>query len=284
MDKKVEAFKAVMIVLWCLEGICLVSGFFSEKLLSLTGLSLPLSLVPIVFTVIYFKTKKNSKNNASDKMKNTYKQDKAINGISASQSKSNETPAICKTESNNINENEFDSLMTVQLIAYYKKEFDKKYMNEYIRRLVHIGFDENEAFNLFTNESMNMKHESIDLLQSPTYITDFYFNLKNKILPLDNKYYIEHRMFSVSEITKIWDEAEWHYHYSHGEDIPDDVWNEIYMLTRYGSGELFVETLKSIANSSHIDIDKIQKFSMNEQNMLFKYKWNKSGNEKHPYH
>ncbi len=284
MDKKAQVFKIVMIIAWCLEGICFISGFFGEKLLSLTGLSLPLSIIPIIFTVIYFKIKKSVKNNASDETKISYNQVKNISGNIAVQSTINEEPEICKTGTNNTNENEFDSLMTAQLIAYYKKDFDKKYMNEYIRRLVHIGFDENEAFNLFTNESMNMKHESIGLLQRPTYITDFYFNLKNRLLPMDNSYYIEHRMFSVSEITKIWDEAEWHYHYSHEEDMPDEVWREIYMLTRYGSGELFVETLKSIANSSNTDVDKIQKYSMSEQNLLFKYKWNKSGNEKHPYH
>ena len=42
---------------------------------------------------------------------------------------------------------EFDALMTGQLIAYYKKDNDKKYMNEYIRKLVHIGFSESERFN-----------------------------------------------------------------------------------------------------------------------------------------
>lgn len=51
-------------------------------------------------------------------------------------------------------------------------------MNEYIRRLVHIGFSESEAFQLFSYESLNMKHDSIALLQRPTYLADFYFNLK----------------------------------------------------------------------------------------------------------
>ena len=36
-------------------------------------------------------------------------------------------------------------------------------------------------------------------------------------------------------------------------------------------------------NHSHIDFAKIQKYSKCEQDMMFKYKWNKNANEKHPY-
>lgn len=38
--------------------------------------------------------------------------------------------------------------------------------------------------------------------------------------------------------------------------MPKDVVNEIFKLTRYGGGELLVETLKSIAEHSHIVFQK----------------------------
>jgi len=179
-------------------------------------------------------------------------------------------------------EGEFDKLMSGQLIALYKKDNDEKYMKEYLRRLVRIGFDEKEAFNLFTNESMNMKHDSVLLLQQSDYLFKNYFDLQHKLLLYDNEYYIEHRSFCISEITKIWDEAEWHYHYSHEANMPDEVWGEIYKLTRYGGGELFINICKSFAQSTGIPLEKIQKYSAKEQDMLYKYKWyNEKG--RHPY-
>lgn len=180
--------------------------------------------------------------------------------------------------------NEFDPLMTAQLIALYKKDFDKKYMDEYIRRLVSIGFGEEEATNLFIFESMIMKHDSITMLQSPDYLCGYYFGLQSPFLTHKHDYYVEHQMFTVSEVTKIWDEAEWHFYNSHEKEMPDSVWHEIYTLSRKGGAKLIQDTLRSIADHSSTDFDKIIKYSVCEQNMLFKYKWNKAANEKHPYH
>ena len=100
---------------------------------------------------------------------------------------------------------------------------------------------------------------------------------------MESSYYVEHQTFLVSEVTKIWDEAEWVWTYLKDREMPKEVVNEIFKLTRYGGGELLVETLKSISENSNIDFAKIQKYSRCEQDMMFKYKWNKNDNEKHPY-
>ena len=180
--------------------------------------------------------------------------------------------------------NKFDSLMTGQLVAFYKTTHNKEYSDEYERRLQHIGFTVPESKSLFMLELMMLKHDHIPILTDENYLINNYFDLKTPILPLENSYYVEHQTFLVSEITKIWDEAEWVWTYKKNEKMPKDVVKEIFELTRYGGGELLIETLKSISEHSHISFAKIQKYSRCEQDMMFKYKWNKNANEKHPYY
>ena len=186
-------------------------------------------------------------------------------------------------DSSNNEGNKLDSLMTGQLVAFYKTTHNKDYSDEYERRLQHIGFTMLESKSLFMLELMMLKHDHIPILADENYLINNYFNLKTPILPLENSYYVEHQEFLVSEITKLWDEAEWVWTYKKDEKMPNDVVNEIFKITRYGGGELLIETLKSISEHSHIDFAKIQKYSKCEQDMMFKYKWNKNANEKHPY-
>lgn len=182
------------------------------------------------------------------------------------------------------NNSKMDALMTAQLVALYKTTNSKEYSEEYERRLKYIGFEDNEVKSLFMLELMMLKHDHIQILADSNYLVNNYFNLKTPMFPMDYTYYVEHQMFLVSEITKIWDEAEYVWTYLKNQEMPNNVTNEIYKITRYGGGNLLVETLKSIAEHSHVDFSKIQKYSVCEQDMMFKYKWNKDKNEKHPYY
>lgn len=177
----------------------------------------------------------------------------------------------------------YPSLMTGQLVARFKQTHDQAYHDEYRRRLMFVGFEENEAESLFMLELMILKHDSIEPLASDEYLTSGIFSLQHVALQLDKDYYIEHQMFLVSQIVKIWDEAEWHYWNSHERDLPNDVWAEIYTISRYGGGKLFIEYLQMIAEKSHVPMAKVQQYSMAEQNMIFKYKWNATKGERHPY-
>lgn len=178
----------------------------------------------------------------------------------------------------------YASLMCGQLVALYRKTHDRSYSDEYVRRLTHIGFTEAEAKGLFMFEDMILKHDHIDILADPGYILNSYFSMKAPLLPESNDFYTDHQMFLCSEIVKIWDEAEWRYmRIKDNPDIPEEVLSEIFRISRYGGGELFIEYLTMMAEKSHTDIAKIQKYSQAEQNMIFKYKWNKGRNEPHPY-
>ncbi len=178
---------------------------------------------------------------------------------------------------------QFSELMTGQLIALFKQTKNQAYQEEYLRRLQHIGFSKEEAMNMFLYESMTMKQQSLQLLARPDYLTAHYFGLKEVFLKEPKEYYISHQMFTCSEITKLWDEAEYHYRRSGGRGMPEAVAAEIFKLTRYGGGELFVEYLMSMAEHTKTDISKLQQYAFAEQGLLFKYKWNPKGNEKHPY-
>ena len=178
----------------------------------------------------------------------------------------------------------FDNYMTGQLVAFYKATHEEQYSNEYERRLQHIGFDKNEAKNLFMLELMMLKHDSIAILTDKNYIVNSYFDLKKVVFPQEASYYIEHQSFLVSEVTKIWDEAEYLWSNKHEQNMPENVADELYKITRYGGGKLLMGTLENISKSSNVPMQKIIKYSTKEQDLIFKYKWNNNANGPHPYH
>lgn len=173
-------------------------------------------------------------------------------------------------------------LMTGQLVAIFKKTHDERYRDLYIRRLMYIGFTKPQAVNLHMVELMTLKYDSVDVLCDPEYLHKNYFNLKNVIFPESAEYYAEHQMFLVSELTKIWDEAEYVYKMVK-KDLPMEVRNEVYKISRYGGGDLFLKGLDKVSESSHTPMGLIQAYVQAEQGLLFKYKWYPNADEKHPY-
>ena len=276
--KKLDKICIVLMVLGL--GIIIFNGIFLDNNMTvgLIGFIMFLGSILINICTRDKRNKSNNKNPVEDEIgKKTEKPHK-------NSKESNEELQTNKSDiTSNNSGNNFDSLMTGQLVAFYKTTHNKDYSDEYERRLQHIGFTEPESKSLFMLELMMLKHDHIPILTDENYLIKNNFDLKTPILPLENSYYVEHQMFLVSEITKIWDEAEWVWTYLKDREMPKDVANEIFMLTRYGGGELLIETLKSISEHSHIDFAKIQKYSRCEQDMMFKYKWNKNANEKHPY-
>lgn len=292
--KKLDKICIALMVLGL--GIVIFNGIFLDNNMTVGLIGLIMFLGPIIVNICTRDKRKESNNKpvGEERDKETVK----LPEMSEKDKKIAEFINIINTfcernykviaDKADINSNnagkKFDSLMTGQLVAFYKTTHNKDYSDEYERRLQHIGFTEPESKSLFMLELMMLKHDHIPILTDENYLNKNYFNLKSPILPLENSYYVEHQTFLVSEITKIWDEAEWVWTYKKDKEMTKEVANEILMLTRYGGGELLVETLKSISEHSHIDFAKIQKYSVCEQDMMFKYKWNKNANEKHPYH
>lgn len=168
------------------------------------------------------------------------------------------------------------------LVAQYKKSHNKMFSEEYVRRLTSIGFTEAEANNLFMLEVMILKSVNTDMLADSSYIYKACFPASGPVLTQDDSWYIEHQMFLVSEITKMFDEAEYIWR-TYPQTLTDPQRKErIYGLTRYGGGKLYIDYLHMIAESSHTDFEKIRAYSMKELDLLFKYRWGQK-DIPHPY-
>ena len=82
------------------------------------------------------------------------------------------------------------------------------------------------------------------------------------------------RFFTISEICKFIDEAEWHYWNSHERDLPEDVFEEIYDWRLRGKGgDSTIEYCEAIAKETGIPMDLFGKYINREGSHLNKYKW-----------
>lgn len=176
----------------------------------------------------------------------------------------------------------FEDVMSGSLVAQYKMTHDDDYKEEYIRRLTELGFEEEQAQNLFLFELMILKYDHISDLVSGRYIFNSVIDPTKDPLPESDSWYVEHQWFLLSELVKIWDEAEFVWVNSKDELANEDVRNRVYSLTRYGGGELFSSYVQMMAEKTGIDEKLIHAYARAEQDLLFIYKWN-SKDITHPY-
>ena len=174
----------------------------------------------------------------------------------------------------------FKDVMSGSLVAKYKMTHDNVYSQEYVRRLMRIGFSEPEANNMFLFELMILKHDHIDVLNRDDYIYGALINKNEVPLPQPDSWYVEHQWFLVSEIVKIWDEAE-HLWKTDRESLSEDISKRIFSITRYSGAELFISYLKMVAEKTNTSEKLIQLYAIAEQVLLFIYRWKLD--VEHPY-
>lgn len=85
--------------------------------------------------------------------------------------------------------------MSGSLVALYKKTHEEKYNAEYIRRLISIGFSEEQAHNMFMFELMILKHDHIEPLTDAEYIYSSVIDPKKSPLTEEDSWYVEHQWF-----------------------------------------------------------------------------------------
>lgn len=179
---------------------------------------------------------------------------------------------------------EYAPLMTGQLAALYSVTGDASFRKEYLRRLKMLGFNRKQAETMMSYETDLMGEDTARALSDGSYLLSDYFDMKNMLLQAPYESYIEHRMFTVSEITKIHDEAEWHSaNDPDSVNVSDEVADEFKSLGSYGREGLLVRYLESVAQNTGIPYDLIQKYSVAEQDLLILYKWNGDESDFHPY-
>ena len=176
----------------------------------------------------------------------------------------------------------YEELMSGSLIALYKMSHDDDYNAEYIRRLTGLGFSEGQAHNMFLFELMILKHDHISGLCADDYIYRPVIDPARNPLPQEDSWYIDHQWFLVSEIVKVWDEAEFVWVNRKDELKDEKVRDRVYSLTRYGGGELVMDYLRMVAEKTGTDEKLIQAYARAEQDLLFLYRW-KDEEVSHPY-
>lgn len=175
------------------------------------------------------------------------------------------------TVTKEINQRSIKELLSGTLVAKYKKYNAEEAKTEYVLRLQSIGFTAQQAISMFVFENLILK--SKDMLAEDDYISQPAIAPEGPVLEHEDQWYVDHQMFTVSEIVKLWDEAEYLWK-SYGGKIEDEERKKrIHALTRYGGGKLFLEYLKMVSEKTGINYELIKKYSMAEQDLLYKYRW-----------
>lgn len=177
---------------------------------------------------------------------------------------------------------DLNSRMSGSLVALYKETHDSKYNEEYRRRLRKIGYSDEEAANMFMFELMILKHDNQTNLIDSQYIYRPMLDYRSMPLHEKDSWYVEHQMFLMSEIVKLWDEAEYVWTNSNKYLEDEEIRKRVYSLTRYGGAKLFLSYLRMISEKAHTDIKLVQAYARAEQDLLYIYRW-KQGNVKYPY-
>ena len=177
---------------------------------------------------------------------------------------------------------DFSNRMSGSLVALYKETHDVKYDEEYRRRLRKIGYSDAQAANMFMFELMVLKHDSRANLIDSQYIYRPMLDYRSMPLQQQDSWYVEHQMFLMSEIVKLWDEAEYVWTNSNKYLEDEEIRKRVYTLTRYGGAKLFLSYLRMISEKSHTDIKLVQAYARAEQDLLYIYRWKQEGIE-YPY-
>ena len=183
-----------------------------------------------------------------------------------------------KGNTHEVNSDDFDNLMISQLPALYISEQDDIYRQEYFDRLLQMGFNSSDAEKMFEFECEVIKKFNKQYLLEAKFTQMWFFGLVQhffKQYPKTKDDILKENFFTVSELCKIMDEAEWHFWNSHEKGLSDEVWGEIYewrLRGRPGS-EFIVRYIDMIEKKTGVATECIEKLIYSQGIHLSKYKW-----------
>ena len=170
-----------------------------------------------------------------------------------------------------------EMLMTSQYPALYLKEKNSTYRNMYLQLLSGIGFSKGDAEKLFDFECGVIRKYGKTYLEHPQFVKFWFFGLRQPFFlqyPKTKEDILKEKFFTVSELCKLLDEAEWHYWNSHEREMPDEVWEEIFQWRIRGAGASFGEKyFMMIAEDAGIDLSSLAALSNAQGEHLSRYKW-----------
>jgi len=170
-----------------------------------------------------------------------------------------------------------EQLMTSQLPALYLKEKYSAYRDVYLKKLTGLGFGKKEAEKMFGFECDVIRRHGKDYLQHPQFTQMWFFGLKQPFFfqyPQTKEDLMKEKYFTVSEICKLIDEAEWHFWNSHEKVLSEDVWEEITAWRLKGAGaEFAIRYFEMIEKETGISGKNIARLSSEQGRHLNCYKW-----------
>ena len=209
------------------------------------------------------------------------RQDQSGQPAASGTPKSEETPAAAPALDATGDFEAYKNRMTGSLVALFKETHEEIYRSEYLRRLKKLGFQSFQAENFFMFELMILKYDSREPLTDPRYIYRPMFDLKSEPLPEGDDWYIKHQRFLLSEVVKIWDEAEYIWQRQKALLTDEKVKSRILSLTRYGGAKLFIGYLEMMSEHAHTDMALLHAYARAEQDLLYLYRWKEV--LEHPY-
>ena len=170
-----------------------------------------------------------------------------------------------------------EMLMTSQYPALYLKENNITYRDMYMEILSGIGFSRGDAEKLFDFECGVIRKHAKAYLQHPQFVQLWFFGLVQPFFmryPKTKEDILKEKFFTVSELCKLMDEAEWHFWNSHERVMSDEVWEEIFQWRIQGAGGEFGERyFEMISRETGIELSSLAALSNAQGKHLSRYKW-----------
>ena len=173
-----------------------------------------------------------------------------------------------------------DRWMLSQLAALYDRTEREQYRSRYCEELGRLGFSREQAERLLAVERSIIRRFNKTYLLSPEFTQSWFMGLQQPFFlnyPKTQEDVLKERFFTLSELSKFIDEAEWLFWNAHEEDMDDDVFAEIDAWRLRGQGgEFGIRYCESIAEETGIPVKLFGRYISHEGAHLSRFKWGRS--------
>jgi hypothetical protein len=165
-----------------------------------------------------------------------------------------------------------EKLLTSQLLARYHFLGDNLSLDEYRQRMNTCDISKEKADALIDSEIEIISRLDKKFLTEPDYIKSWFFSFDKANLREDPIEYLVDREFTVSEISFIFDEANWHSHNSRNKGLADVVWNEICKFCARGEKPILNVAVTALTLLGW-SLEEAHRYLFNEKLLIDNVRW-----------
>jgi hypothetical protein len=174
-----------------------------------------------------------------------------------------------------------EGFLLSQYAALYTQNSGSSLMNcvknQYLKELDRIGIPKEKAEKLFAFEYDVCQRHGKPALLDNSFIRKWFMGLKHPYFvhyPSTEQEIIKERFFTIGEMCKLIDEAEWLYWNCHEMDLGSEVFGEISKWRRCGKGaEAAYHYFESIREEIGVSMEDLKRYVNREGSQLNRYKW-----------